>query len=180
MHRYLRAIGFSEITSPEYKKLMIDTIKNPDYRGYTLSENDDFLAEFSKNYASELGLTVSGTFDEKENFQIEYVFPYLKGAGITSYEDVSVERHAAEESFAGICDDYRLGISLIFYLQNRIPYVKALTTKKLPVRGTTLTLSALSVRGSVLLHCEGQLGYESPQGAVHQAPGADAGCKKRQ
>jgi hypothetical protein len=151
MHRYLRAIGFSEITSPEYKKLMIDTIKNPDYRGYTLSENDDFLAEFSKNYASELGLTVSGTFDEKENFQIEYVFPYLKGAGITSYEDVSVERHAAEESFAGICDDYRLGISLIFYLQNRIPYVKALTTKKLPVRGTTLTLSALSVRGSVLL-----------------------------
>ena len=50
-----------------------------------------------------------------------------------------------------MCDDIKVGISLIFYLKNKIPYVKAQATDKLPIRGTTLTLSALSVSGSVLL-----------------------------
>lgn len=44
-----------------------------------------------------------------------------------------------------------MGISLIFYLKNRIPYIKAQTTGQLPVRGTTLTLSALSTGASVML-----------------------------
>ena len=52
---------------------------------------------------------------------------------------------------AGICDDIKVGISLIFYLRNRIPYIKAQSTGKLPIRGTTLTLSGLSLKGSILL-----------------------------
>jgi hypothetical protein len=151
MHRYLRAIGFSEQTNEEVKQLLIDTIQKADYRGITMSENDDMLAEFGRDYASGLGITVAGVFDEKENFQIDYYFPYLKGEGITTYEDVTVERHAAQDSYAGICDDYRLGISMIFYVTNKIPYVKAMSTGRLPVRGTSLTLSALSVKGSILL-----------------------------
>ena len=141
MHRYLRAIGFSEQTNEEVKQLLIDTIQKA----------DDMLAEFGRDYASGLGITVAGVFDEKENFQIDYYFPYLKGEGITTYEDVTVERHAAQDSYAGICDDYRLGISMIFYVTNKIPYVKAMSTGRLPVRGTSLTLSALSVKGSILL-----------------------------
>jgi hypothetical protein len=64
---------------------------------------------------------------------------------------VSVERHAEKESYAGVCDELKVGISLIFYLKNKIPYIKAQTTGKLPIRGTTLTLSALSVSGTVML-----------------------------
>ena len=65
-----------------------------------------------------------------------------------------MERHASRESYAGVCDDIKVGISLIFYLQNRIPYVKAHFCGELPIRGTTLTMSALSVQGSVLLPIE--------------------------
>ena len=36
-------------------------------------------------------------------------------------------------------------------LKNRIPYVKAQATGRLPIRGTTLTLSGLSVNGTVLM-----------------------------
>ena len=42
-------------------------------------------------------------------------------------------------------------MSLIFYLQNIVPYVKAQTTDMLPVTGTTLTLSGLSISGKILL-----------------------------
>ena len=62
-----------------------------------------------------------------------------------------MERHADKESFAGVCDDIKVGMSLIFYLKNKIPYIKAMTENLLPVRGTSLTLSALSVSGTIML-----------------------------
>ena len=65
-----------------------------------------------------------------------------------------MERHASRESYAGVCDDIKVGISLIFYLQNRIPYVKAHFCGELPIRGTSLTLSGLSTQGSILLPIE--------------------------
>ena len=66
-------------------------------------------------------------------------------------EDVSVERHAARDSYAGICDDVRLGMSLIFYLQNKIPYISAQVSGKLPIKGTTLTLAGLSIKGMIIM-----------------------------
>ena len=75
----------------------------------------------------------------------------MKGSGISSEEDISVERHAGKESYAGICDDIKVGVSLIFYLQNMIPYVKAQNGNNLPVRGTTLTLSGLSIQGKIMM-----------------------------
>ena len=79
------------------------------------------------------------------------IIPYLRGMNISSEEDVSLERHAAQESYAGVCDDVRMGVSIIFYLQNMIPYVKAKNSGTLPIRGTTLTLSALSLKGTIMM-----------------------------
>ena len=33
------------------------------------------------------------------------------------------ERHADKESYAGACDDLRIGVTLIFYLQNLAEYM---------------------------------------------------------
>ncbi len=109
------------------------------------------LGEFCKNFASGMGIAVCGEFDDSDKFTYDYYYPYLEGSGITSCEDVSVERHAAKDSYAGICDDLKVGISLIFYLRNMIPYVKAQATGKLPIRGTTLTLSGLSISGTIMM-----------------------------
>ena len=62
-----------------------------------------------------------------------------------------MERHAAKESYAGVCDDIKVGVSLIFYLQNMISYVKAQGQGKIPMTGTTLTLSALSTKGTIMM-----------------------------
>ena len=148
----MRAVGFSSFESRrKLQELLTEVVLNSDKRAVTINDENMLLGEFSKNFAEGLGIAVCGEFDEEEKFTYEYYYPYLDGDGITSYEDVSVERHADKDSYAGVCDDIKVGISLIFYLKNRIPYIKAQTTGQLPVRGTTLTLSALSTGASVML-----------------------------
>lgn len=152
MHRYLRAIGFSTLTDrKKLKELLTDVVLNADKRNYTMNQEQVMLGEFCKNFANGMGIAVCGEFDDGDKFTYDYYYPYLEGSGITSCEDVSVERHAAKDSYAGICDDLKVGISLIFYLRNMIPYVKAQATGKLPIRGTTLTLSGLSISGTIMM-----------------------------
>lgn len=151
MHKYLRAVGFSSLKGRKMlQRLLADTVVNADRQDVVIDQDDVFLGEFCKDFAQNMGVAVCGEFDENHKFIYEYYYPYLNGEGITSYEDVSVERHADKESYAGVCDDVKVGISLIFYLKNRIPYIRAQAADMLPVRGTTLTLSALSVAGTIL------------------------------
>lgn len=149
----MRAIGFSTFQSrKKLQELLVSIVTNPEQRSITMNQDNALLGEFRRNFAADMGIAVCGEFDdESERFTIEYYYPYLEGRGITSHDDVSVERHAEKDSYAGVCDDIKVGISLIFYLKNRLPYINAQANGKLPIRGTSLTLSALSVSGSVLL-----------------------------
>ncbi len=152
MHKFMRAIGFSGLTDRrEQQKLIKDIILNASHRSYTSNGEETILAEFCEDFAKDMGIAVCGEFDENDKFTYDYFYPYLRGTGITSCEDVSVERHADKESYAGVCDDIKVGVSLIFYLQNMVPYVKAQYENILPIRGTTLTLSGLSLKGNIIL-----------------------------
>lgn len=152
MHKFMRAIGFSNLIGRrEQQKLVTDIILNASHRSYTSNGEETILAEFCEDFAKDMGIAVCGEFDENDRFTYDYFYPYLRGTGISSCEDVSVERHADKESYAGVCDDIKVGVSLIFYLQNMVPYVKAQYENTLPIRGTTLTLSGLSLKGSILL-----------------------------
>jgi len=148
----MRAIGFSKLSDRrEEQRLVTNIIMNATHRSYTSNGENTILAEFCEDFAQDIGIAVCGEFDAEEKFTYDYFYPYLRGTGISSCEDVSVERHADKESYAGVCDDIKVGVSLIFYLQNIVPYVKAQTTDMLPVTGTTLTLSGLSISGNILL-----------------------------
>lgn len=152
LHKYMRAIGFSKLSDRrEEQRLITDIIINATHRSYTANGENTILAEFCEDFAQDIGIAVCGEFDEEEKFTYDYFYPYLRGTGVSSCEDVSVERHADKESYAGVCDDIKVGVSLIFYLQNIVPYVKAQTMDLLPVRGTSLTLSGLSISGNILL-----------------------------
>ena len=151
MHKFLRSIGFSKLNRKDMQALATDIIVNGPSRAYTSLDDDSVIACFSKEVAPGVGITVVGEFDENDEFSYDYYYPYLEATGISTEEDVSVEAHAATESYAGVFEDVRMGISIIFYLQNMIPYIKALRTDMLPMEGTTLSLSALSLDGIILM-----------------------------
>lgn len=152
MHKYMRAIGFSKLQDrKQLQALVTDVVVNADERKYTTKTDETSIAEFCKDFAENIGIAVCGEFDEDDKFTYDYYYPYLRGTGISSREDVSIERHAANESYAGVCDDVKVGVSLIFYLQDMITYIKAKNLGKLPVRGTSLTLSALSTQGTIMM-----------------------------
>jgi ArsR family metal-binding transcriptional regulator len=163
VHRYLRAIGFNKINKREELQMLINEVvestivKRPLPVGYIVSkdiasdENGKVYAELSVDFAPSAGICVRGEFDENSTFLYEYYFPYLRGNNISSYEDITVERHAEKESYAGVCDDMKVGVSLIFYLNNMIPYKRLDSQKKLPIQGTYLKLSALSIDGTIMM-----------------------------
>lgn len=153
MHKFLKAIGFHDIvTRKELNELLAFCVKSADEKKYVSGEDIDCVfAEYSKSFGENIGITVRGMYDENNCFTMEYYYPYAKGLCISSYEDITIERHAEKDSFAGICDDVKVGVSLIFYLQNVIQYMKLKNARKLPVRGTSLVLSALADKGSILM-----------------------------
>lgn len=152
MHKYLRAIGFSQMKNRKQLQILItECIRSARDREYiSMPESGDYIfVECRKEFAEGMGIAVRGQFDENNNYLYDYYFPYLQGNYVSSEADVSVERHSEKESYAGICDDLRIGVSLIFYFQNVISYLKE--KKRLPVKGTTLSLAALSCQGTVLM-----------------------------
>ncbi len=152
MHKYMRAIGFSEYSDrKKLKELLTNVIIDSTARAYTTNKEEILLGEFCKDFAENIGIAVCGEFDDEDKFIYDYYYPYMRGSVISSTEDVSVERHAAKESYAGVCDDIKVGVSMIFYLQNMIPYIKAQVQNRLPIRGTTLSLSALSLSGTIMM-----------------------------
>ncbi len=150
MHSYLRAIGFHDMNKKEIDQLINEIINNPDQLEITKdSKNQDF-AIYTKSFSDLFGIHVCGEYHKNESFQAEYYVPYFTGREITTYENVDIEKHIEKESYAGICDELKLGITLIFYLQNISDF---LTEKKLKnqIYGISTTLSALSLEGRILL-----------------------------
>ena len=152
IHKYLRSIGFSEINSrSRLNEIICSGIASSDERAYTTVDHDVLYAEYNAYFGDRIGINIRGEYTEDNRFIYDYYFPFVRGKGETSYDDITVEPQFEKLSFAGVLDDYRIGVSIIFYLQNIIPYMKLLYTDRLPVKGTSLTLSGLSTSGTILM-----------------------------
>lgn len=152
MHKYLRAIGFSKLRNRrQLNELISIAVKNADERLYTSLDQDTMLAEYNLYCGKNMGICVRGEYDENNLFLMDYYFPFFKSTQISSYADISVERHAEKESYAGVCDDIKVGVSLIFYLQNIVGYLKREHSNELPIMGTSLSLGALSTQGTIIM-----------------------------
>ena len=89
LHKYLRAIGFSQFnTRKKIQSLIKACILDSDYRNYTTNGEDTMLAEYRKEFLPNMGITVCGELDESNNFSYDYYYPYLKSETISSYEDM--------------------------------------------------------------------------------------------
>lgn len=151
MHKFLRSIGFSELNKNELEKIFEQIIKNPTARKVATDSEGNEFAEISKEFGEFFGISIRGIYREDDTFEIEYYYPYLCGKAISTREPAEVEKHAEKESYAGICDEVRIGVTLIFYLQNVVDYLAVKKNKSYMNLGEGVVLGALSTEGKILL-----------------------------
>lgn len=152
MHSFLRAIGFSEITNRiDLEKLLGMIIdQSTDKKSFQVRDKKT-ITEISKNFTKNMGLTIRGEYDEDGNFHIEHYFPYVRSQHISSKEELSIIKRVDTDAYTGMCDDVRLGVSLIFYMQNVVDYLSIEKSLNQEGRVFPIYLSALSNGGTILL-----------------------------
>lgn len=151
MHKYLRAAGFSEChTRKEEEELKKVLLREGKLVRKLELPNDTTYLEYHCELASGMGISLVGELDEEGNFHLDYYFPYLVGEDESSKEECSIQRHTERETFAGMLDEYKVGISLIFYVINSMEYrIRRLEKKKIRIK--SVNLSSFASEGKILL-----------------------------
>lgn len=150
MHKYLGAVGFHELRDKKkLKEILTDAVMTSSERGFFQLEDGTKVALMSKRISPSLGISVCGEYDEEGHFVYEYYFPYVQSYVKSLQEEISVERHSSQVSFAGVCEEMNFGTILIFYLQNLVGYFTAKKEQKL--KDSYVSLTGLSVNGRIIL-----------------------------
>lgn len=152
MHSYLRAIGFGSLkTRTDLEKLVGIIMESPTEK-YRMELGERVSrVEISRDFADKMGITIRGEYDEKGFFHLESYFPYYRSDEINVKEEIFINKRVDTDAYTGMCDDIRLGVSLIFYLQNSLQYLGCREKYDGMGRVAAASLCALSSGGVILL-----------------------------
>lgn len=151
LHKFLRSIGFSLINKKELEEIIEDAINKPEIMRISKDFDGNEFVELSKEFTNGLGLRIIGNFETSNSFRMDNYFPYYLGNQITTQQKIDIEKHYDRESYAGICDDANLGITLIFHLQNTADYLSENRKRNVQSKIYGAKLSGLSTEGKILL-----------------------------
>ena len=138
-------------SSKEIKKVLKLVLMSPTEKQYVTLKDDSIAVEYRKDFSDSFGIAVCGEFSDEADFDYEFFYPYFRGQYISTTTDIELERLAETESFEGVFDDTRIGISIIFRLMNRLDYLKILMRDDITQLKEPVTLSGLAESGSILL-----------------------------
>lgn len=123
MHKYLRSVGFSGYQKKkEVRKLLDELAESASRKRRIQIDEETNLCEIRAEVAPGMGVVLVGETDDQGRFVRDYYYPYLTGSDTSSSADCSVQRHTEKETYAGLLDENRVGISLIFYVDNGFEY----------------------------------------------------------
>lgn len=154
MHSLLNTIGFSKVTSLEDEEKIIDMALQNSDRTESMPMGDKRKSvEYYLDVCDETGLVICGEQSENTSVIVDHYFPMHHGSKVSMEERLIVNKRMDTDSFTIMCDDYRLGVTMIFYLQNKLDMLKSdfnpNSDKKYQVY-----LSALAHDGKILLPVE--------------------------
>ena len=154
MHGYMRSIGFRNIGRSEMSAIFHDAMRHPDYSDTALDSEGYEYSELRKEVVSGMGIAFRGTYDENDRFVMDYYFPYRQANALSTYIEVEMVKESDRESFLGICEEPRLGVDLVFFVQDMMVVLESdqRNTQKVDFGG--VRLSGLASSGKILLPIE--------------------------
>ncbi|MGL5434988.1 MAG: DUF3881 family protein [Lachnospiraceae bacterium] len=151
MHRFLRSIGFSMYQN---KRDIDDLLDDLEEKAVSIRQiqidGHTTLCEIRGEAAPGMGVVMVGDMDENDKFKRQYYYPYLINEETSSEMECAVQRHTEKETYAGLLDEFKIGISLIFYLENGFEYHRR-KTEHLTRQIKSVNLTGLCVSGKILL-----------------------------
>lgn len=170
MHLYFRTVGFSEFKAHDEEKLIKAAVKSACSCNGVIFNKELQRGMIQLRTSEKTGLYIYGQYDGKK-FKTEYYYPYLLGGTSCDNDEITVERHIDKESYAAVCEEIKAGVTLIFYVQNVMAYLNFMlpsaednqadnlkfnlltrnVPEKKPINDKTVSLSALSTGGMILL-----------------------------
>lgn len=153
MHKFLRTVGFSLYQKKhDIEKLLQDLTEQAESSQIWKIQIDKEtnLCRVRAEMAPDMGIYIYGEMDEFGTIKPEYYVPYVLSHDMSSEADCSIQRHTEKETYAGLLDEYRVGISLIFYLENLMEYRERIMEKE-SVETSSVNLTGLCVSGKILL-----------------------------
>ena len=150
MHSYLRSIGFRNIGRSEMNAIFRDAIKHPDYIDTALDSEGYEFTEIRKEIIPGMGLCFRGSEDENDHFNMDYYFPYKEPDLLSTLTPVEIVKESDRESYRGICEEVRLGVDLIFYIQDVMALLESEQRKSKFVNFGGVALCGLASSGKIL------------------------------
>jgi len=152
MHDFLASVGLKTLHNKTQLKTLTDwVIDKPDRLNIVSNGEEGNLAVAEREVAPNAGVAVVGEIDEKGELMPEYYFPYLNSAHISSEAHLSYEKLSSREGFSGMCEDFRLGMALIFFVKNVTDVMKADQVHAFDFPFKKVALSLLASEGTVIL-----------------------------
>ena len=150
MHKYLPAIGFSKLNKESLEELIKEIMLRPEYQESAIDFEGNQFVELRYNVADNVGLVLRGVYNENDEFILDYYYPTFFGQKISINNDVEVIRQTDKDNYYVMCDEIRLGVNLIFQLQNMGEFLRHNISNGKSA-DKEIMLAALSTEGKILL-----------------------------
>lgn len=152
MHNYLRTIGFSQIATEEETDIFLDEVQRSFADKAIIMTEDDGQVYFQICAAvgEKIGICIEGYKRSDGTLVRQEYFPFLVSQDMSTTVPITVHHRVDGRGLAGLGDDIRLGITLIFRLTNSMAFHKRMKTGRPPGR-TIAYLSAFCTDAKVLL-----------------------------
>ena len=150
MHKYLPAIGFSKLNNDTLNDLLQEIKLRPDYQESAIDFEGNQFVEIRYMVTDNVGLILRGIYNDDDEFILDYYYPTFFGETVSLVNDVEIIKQSDKDNYQVMVDEIRLGVNLIFQLQNMGEYLRHnIMDGKSADR--SVSLSALSLDGKIIL-----------------------------
>ena len=150
MHKYLPAIGFSKLNNDTLNDLLQEIKLRPDYQESAIDFEGNQFVEIRYMVTDNVGLVLRGIYNDDDEFILDYYYPTFFGETVSLVNDVEIIKQSDKDNYQVMVDEIRLGVNLIFQLQNMGEYLRH-NIMEGKSADRSVSLSALSLDGKVIL-----------------------------
>ena len=150
MHKYLPAIGFSNLNNDTLNDLLQEIKLRPDYQESAIDFEGNQFVELRYMVTDNVGLVLRGIYNDDDEFVLDYYYPTFFGDTVSLVNDVDIIKQSDKDNYQVMVDEIRLGVNLIFQLQNMGEYLRN-NIKDDKITNKNVSLAALSMDGKIIL-----------------------------